>query len=234
MRTAVDRVVAEAGRIDVLVNNAGYVLTGAVEETSDAEIRALFETNVFGVARVIRASLPTMRERGGGRIINVGSILGVMPAPFLGFYSAGKHALEGLSESLDHEVRPFGIRVALIEPSYTRTELTRNSKTVAVDASEYAVVRQRASAAFAGNTAVGIDPALVADAILKAATVATPRLRYAVGRQARLLVTLRRFAPSRFFDRGVRRNFRLDAPATRRAPDRRAAKGDRLNFTAAG
>ena len=209
---AVEHVHREAGRIDVLVNNAGYALEGAIEETSDAEFSGLFETNVFGVARMIRATLPIMRAQGSGRIINLGSILGLLPAPFLGFYSASKHALEGLSESLDHEVRSFGVRIVLIEPGYTRTELARSRTTAATELPDYLAMRRRVSDAFAEHTVNGIDPKLVADAIFNAATALRPRLRYAVGPQAITLALLRRLGPTGLLDRGVRRNLRMDTP----------------------
>ena len=114
---------SRAGRIDVLINNAGVNLVGAIEETSIGQAQALFDTNVIGVLRMIQAVLPGMRRQGAGQIVNISSILGLLPAPFMGVYASTKHAVEGLSESLDHEVRGFGIRVVLIEPPYTRTNL---------------------------------------------------------------------------------------------------------------
>jgi NAD(P)-dependent dehydrogenase (short-subunit alcohol dehydrogenase family) len=120
-------VMQRTGRIDVLVNNAGINMLGAVEETTPAEAAALFDTNVLGALRLSQAVLPHMRTRGQGRIINVSSVLGFLPAPYMGLYAASKHAIEGLSESLDHEVRQFGIRVTLVEPFYTKTSLDANS-----------------------------------------------------------------------------------------------------------
>src|SRR3954469_24439591 len=117
----VREVLARSGRIDVLVNNAGVGIAGAAEESSIEQARALFETNVFGSIRMTRAVLPHMREQGGGRIINVSSVLGLVPAPFMALYAATKHAIEGYSESLDHEVREHGVRVLLVEPGYTNT-----------------------------------------------------------------------------------------------------------------
>jgi short-subunit dehydrogenase len=116
----VREVLERSGRIDVLVNNAGVGIAGAAEESSIEQARALFETNVFGSIRMTRAVLPHMREQGGGRIINVSSVLGLVPAPFMALYAATKHAIEGYSESLDHEVREHGVRVLLVEPAYTR------------------------------------------------------------------------------------------------------------------
>jgi NAD(P)-dependent dehydrogenase (short-subunit alcohol dehydrogenase family) len=117
----VDDVLAETGRIDLLVNNAGMGLLGGAEESSIAQAQSLFDVNVFGVLRVINAVLPTMRRQGKGRIVNLSSVQGFVPAPYFALYSSTKHAVEGYSESIDHELRPFGIRVVLVEPAYTRT-----------------------------------------------------------------------------------------------------------------
>jgi NAD(P)-dependent dehydrogenase (short-subunit alcohol dehydrogenase family) len=120
VKACVDELLSRAGRIDVLLNNAGVNLVGAVEQTSISQAQALFDTNVFGVLRMIQAVLPGMRRQGADLIVNISSILGLIPAPFMGVYASTKHAIEGLSESLDHEVRAFGIRVVLIEPHYIR------------------------------------------------------------------------------------------------------------------
>ena len=122
----VDEVLAEAGRIDVLVNNAGIGLLGGAEESSTAQAQALFDVNVFGVLRMTKAVLPTMRRQRKGRIINMSSIMGLIPAPYNALYASTKHAIEGYSESLDHELRTFGIRVALVEPGSTRTSFEEN------------------------------------------------------------------------------------------------------------
>jgi short-subunit dehydrogenase len=114
-------------QMQLIVNNAGVNMTGAVEETSIAEAQLLFETNVFGVMRTIQAVLPQMREQRAGRIVNISSVLGFLPAPYMGLYSASKHAIEGLAESLDHEVRQFGIHVTLVQPAYAKTSLEANS-----------------------------------------------------------------------------------------------------------
>src|SRR5438477_4915654 len=124
---AVREVLARSGRIDVLVNNAGLGIAGAAEESSIEQARALFDTNLFGAIRPTRAVLPHMREQGSGRVINVSSVLGLVPAPFGALYAATKHAIEGYSESVDHEVREYGIRVLLVEPAYTRTSFDANA-----------------------------------------------------------------------------------------------------------
>src|SRR5438874_141820 len=125
---AVQSIERKAGPIQYLVNNAGYTLMGALEETSIDEARQLFETNFFGVLRVTNAILPTMRRAGAGRIVNISSVVGFVPAPYMGIYAASKHALEGYTETLDHEVRRFGVRAILVEPAYTKTKINGNSK----------------------------------------------------------------------------------------------------------
>ena len=121
VRSLVDLVLERFGRIDVLVNNAGMGAVGAAEESTIGQAKDVFDVNVFGVIRMTNAVLPHMRAQGGGRVVNVSSILGLIPAPFMAVYAATKHAIEGYSESVDHEVRQYGVRVVLVEPGYTRT-----------------------------------------------------------------------------------------------------------------
>src|SRR5438270_6406263 len=122
VEAAVNEVMRLEGRIDLLVNNAGFgVSPAAAEESSIEQARSIFETNFFGLVRMTRAVLPYMRKQGGGRIINIGSVLGFLPMPYGALYAATKHAIEGYSESLDHELRTRGIRVSVIEPAYTKT-----------------------------------------------------------------------------------------------------------------
>src|SRR5258705_6912182 len=147
-KACVDEVRSRAGRIDILINNAGINLVGAVEETSISQAQALFDTNVIGVLRMIQAVLPDMRRQAAGLIVNISSILGLIPAPFMGVYASTKHAIEGLSESLDHEVRGFGIRVVLIEPHYTRTNLDASAAQAEGRIEPYASQRQRTGAVF--------------------------------------------------------------------------------------
>src|SRR4249920_2582371 len=121
VEAAVSKVIQLEGRIDLLVNNAGFgVAPGGAEESSIAQAKAIFETNFFGLIRMTRAVVPHMRRQGRGRILNIGSVLGFLPMPFGALYAATKHAVEGYSESLDHELRTRGIRVSVIEPAYTR------------------------------------------------------------------------------------------------------------------
>ncbi len=206
---AVATVLREAGRLDALVNNAGYNLVGGVEETSIAEAQALFDTNVFGALRLIKAALPAMRAQRSGRIVNISSVLGFLPAPFMGLYAASKHALEGLTESLDHEVRAFGIRAVLVEPSFTVTKFGASGKPAAGTIEAYAETRARVTAYVKSRLQTGADPAEVAKVVLAALTDASPRQRYTVGEGAKLS-RLRRFVPPRLFDRSFRKQFRLD------------------------
>lgn len=154
VRYAIAEIVNRTGRIDVLVNNAGVNMIGAVEETGIAEAMSLFETNLFGVMRTLQAVLPHMRKQRSGRIVNVSSVLGFLPAPYMGLYSASKHAIEGLSETLDHEVRQFGVRVTLVAPAYTKTSLETNSPRAKSTLTAYDRERNVVAAAVARATRV--------------------------------------------------------------------------------
>ena len=204
VRTVIER----AGRIDILVNNAGVNLVGAVEETSVIEAAALFDTNVFGILRTVRAVLPQMRKQREGRIVNVSSVLGFLPAPYMGLYSASKHAVEGLSESLDHEVRQFGIRVTLVEPSYTRTNLDANSPQAALKLGDYDNEREIAARSVANSVNSAPAPEGVANTIVEAALGAW-RMRRTPAGQASLLSKLRRFMPAGPVDSSLRKSFGL-------------------------
>src|SRR2546430_12952356 len=127
VETVVSEVMRREGRIDLLVNNAGFSIAPAgAEESSIEQARSVFDTNFFGIVRMTRAVVPHMRHQGAGRIINIGSVLGFLPMPYMALYAATKHAIEGYSESLDHELRTRGIRVSVIEPAYTKTEFDAN------------------------------------------------------------------------------------------------------------
>lgn len=208
VQRAIDTIVAKADRIDVLVNNAGGTLLGAVEETSVAEAQSLFDTNVFGILRTTQAVLPHMRRQRSGRIINVSSVLGFLPAPYMGWYAASKHAVEGLSESLDHEVRNFGIRVALVEPSYTKTQLDLNAPEAARRIAAYDTDRTRASQAIVKSVQQAPGPDSVAATIVEAAFSAWAMRRTPKG-EASLLRKLRRFMPAGPVDASLRKSFGL-------------------------
>ncbi|MYM35413.1 SDR family NAD(P)-dependent oxidoreductase [Duganella sp. FT94W] len=203
---AIAEILSRAGRIDVLVNNAGVNMTGAVEETSIAEAQLLFETNVFGVMRTIQAVLPQMREQRSGRIVNVSSVLGFLPAPYMGLYSASKHAIEGLSESLDHEVRQFGIHVTLVAPAYARTSLEANSPVAKATLAAYDRERAAVAAAVARDINNAPSPHSVAATIVEAA-LGKWRMRKTPPGQATLLSRLRRFLPAAPVDASLRKQF---------------------------
>ncbi|WP_324133188.1 oxidoreductase [Bosea sp. (in: a-proteobacteria)] len=209
--TLVAHVLAEAGRIDVLVNNAGLGMTAGAEEVSVERAKTLFEVNVFGVLRMTNAVLPTMRRQKSGRIINISSVLGFIPAPHMAHYAATKHALEGYSESLDHEIRTFGVRVSLIEPAYTRTSFDANA--IQPDRLIAAYEPGRASADAVMQTAMttGDAPEVVAGAVLEAVGAKHPKLRYAAGKLARQISFLRRFVPATAFDKSLRKQNGLPA-----------------------
>lgn len=211
VRTVLDRV----GRIDALVNNAGYVLIGSLEETSIKEAKQVFETNFFGVLRMSQAVLPIMRHQRYGRIANISSVVGFVPAPYQGIYAATKHALEGYSESLDHEVRQFGIRICLIEPGFTRTNIEQNTQLAGQLLEAYNPDRDRVLDAVRENLAKGDDPVTVASVVIEALISRSPRLRYLAGREAKFVNNLRKFVPSKLFDKGLRKQFGLEGASSR-------------------
>jgi NAD(P)-dependent dehydrogenase (short-subunit alcohol dehydrogenase family) len=210
VEAVVSEVVVRDARIDVLVNNAGFgVAPAGAEESSIEQARSIFETNFFGIVRMTRAIVPHMRRQGSGRIINIGSVLGFLPMPYGALYAATKHAVEGYSESLDHELRTRGIRVSVIEPAYTKTQFDANFLEPDAKLDEYREVR-----ASLGNTlkkvmAAADDPGVVADVVLKAASAARPKLRYTAGVVAGRLRLLRRFAPAGVLDAGIRKDLQL-------------------------
>jgi NAD(P)-dependent dehydrogenase (short-subunit alcohol dehydrogenase family) len=200
------------GRIDLLVNNAGFgIAPAAAEESSIEQARSIFETNFFGLVRMTRAVVPHMRRQRAGRIINIGSVLGFLPAPYAALYAATKHAVEGYSESLDHELRTRGIRVSVIEPAYTKTQFGANFLEPDSKLDEYREIRASVSKTLTEVLAAADDPGVVADVVLEAASAARPRLRYTAGARASLLRLLRRFAPGSLVDTGIRKDLRLDA-----------------------
>jgi NAD(P)-dependent dehydrogenase (short-subunit alcohol dehydrogenase family) len=209
VQECVAHVLERAGQIDLLVNNAGILHVNLVEETPLEVAKALFETNFFGVARMTNAVLPSMRQRRQGRIINVGSLAGLVAVPAEAFYSAGKFALEGFSEALRIEVEPFGIKVSLIEPGFFRTELHANDSRTGSPISDYDQMRRTLQKAIKQKLENGGDPAEVAQLIVRVAEEHSPALRYRVGNDARWVPRLKQWLPESWFMRGVRRNFGL-------------------------
>jgi NAD(P)-dependent dehydrogenase (short-subunit alcohol dehydrogenase family) len=212
-KACVDEVLSRAGRLDVLVNNAGFALGGAAEETSIEEAKEQFETNFFGVVRMVKAALPHMREARSGRIITIGSVAGLLAIPYNAFYSSTKFALEGYLEALWFELKPFGIAVSLIEPGFVRTAINQAARLAAKPLTDYDGPRDRALAVIDRSVDKGIAPELVANAVLRTAQKANPRLRYRVGADARWLPRLKNATPWNFFAIGVRRTFELDSTA---------------------
>lgn len=220
---AVERVEAEQGRIDVLVNNAGIRVIGSIEEASPETVRRQFETNVLGLVRLTQLVLPGMRAQGGGMIVNVSSIFGRLAPPGGGYPAATKHAVTAISDALRLEVAPFGIRVVLIEPSGTRTKLIKNALQRELTADgPYAqfnrdVVRWNVMATsgppynFAGRFAPG--PEKAARVITRAVTSGKPHSRYAIGPVVPLLFMLKRLLPGAAFDRIIRSQFPVPRPA---------------------
>jgi len=208
---AVQKVMQQEGRIDLLVNNAGFgIAPAAAEESSIDQGHSIFDTNFFGMVRMTRAVVPHMRRQGSGRIINIGSVLGFLPMPYMALYSATKHAVAGYSEALDHELRTLGIRVSLVEPAYINSPFDANLIRPDAPLDLYREIRAGVEKRVK-EVLVGADgPDVVAKVVLKAAMASHPKIRYAPGLASRMRL-LRRFAPGSVLDAGVRRDLRLQA-----------------------
>lgn len=206
VKSAVDAILAKAGRLDAVINCAGFALWGAVEDTTLEEAKAVFETNYFGVLRVCRAAMPALRAN-GGHIVNISGLAGVVALPFAAHYSASKFAVEGLSESLRLEARSFGVKVALVEPGYTRTSL-KDKRRIA-GASRNGVYAAAFDEFLHKNDemqAAGISPAAVAALVEGILNDADPKTRYTVGRfKQRFIPPLKRMLPQRMFEWLLRR-----------------------------
>jgi NAD(P)-dependent dehydrogenase (short-subunit alcohol dehydrogenase family) len=211
VKALVAQVLDQAGRIDLLVNNAGVGLIAGAEESSLEQAKSLFDVNLFGVIRMTNAVLPIMRRQGSGRIVNLSSVMGLVPAPFMALYGASKYAVEGYSESLDHEIRGSGVRVVLVEPAYTRTSFEGNVYQADQQLEVYQPARSNAEAVMRDAMKVADSPELVASAVVKASTAAKPQRRYTAGRAARQISLLRRFVPAAAFDKSLRKQMRLPA-----------------------
>ncbi|MDN3242083.1 oxidoreductase [Glycomyces tritici] len=206
---AVKQVIDRFGRVDVLVNNAGVGTSGAAEEFSAAQSQDVFDINVFGVMRMTNAVLPQMRAQRSGRIINVSSLSGFVPSPFMSLYVATKHAVEGYSQSLDHEVREYGVRVLLVEPGPINTPFGDHSVQADTPLPLYTAGRANYEEVLAKNAKSGDDPAVVAEVIVAAAADRNPKLRRTAGSTAARISAVHRVAPARAFDRVIRRFNRM-------------------------
>ncbi|MCC8555124.1 oxidoreductase [Xanthomonas hortorum] len=218
---AIQELLRLEGRIDLLVNNAGFgVSPAAAEESSIEQAKAILDTNFLGVVRMTRAVVPHMRRQGSGRIINIGSIIGLVPTPYAALYAASKHAVEGYSEAVDHELRSYGIRVTVIEPAYTKTRFEANNLAPDAPLETYRQVRTQVGEVVAQAMASADEPSVVADVVVKAARTHHPKVRYTAGKIAGQLQLLRRFAPAGVFQSLIRKNLHLDAktPADAKAP----------------
>lgn len=178
VRECVQRVIQQHGRIDVLVNNAGIALMGAVEETSLEEARWQMEVNFWGTVKLTQAVLPHMRQQKSGTIINISSLLGLFGTPFSPFYAASKHAIEGFTKSLRYEVAPFGIQVSMIEPGFVKTDLMKRGRKVSHALPAYTPMQTKLLQAGESNQEQGFDPQIIAETIETIIQTPKPRLSY--------------------------------------------------------
>jgi NAD(P)-dependent dehydrogenase (short-subunit alcohol dehydrogenase family) len=210
----VNEIVREHGRIDVLVNNAGFSTAGFVEDTQLAELRHQMETNFFGAVAMTKAVLPTMRKQRSGHIVQITSVGGRAPAPMLSSYSASKFALEGWSESLRIEVHSLGIRVVLIEPGAYDTDIWERNLVIGKDALSEDSPNKERSRRFAefikGRATKRRDAREVAQVIVRAARDSNPKLRYLVGPDAKMQVWFRRLTPWRMYERMMAKATKID------------------------
>ena len=207
--SAVADVVARFGRLDAVVNNAGFAVDGIFEGADDATIRRQFETNVFGLMRVTRAAIPVMRRQGSGTLVQVSSMGGRVTFPLYSIYHATKWAVEGFSESLAFELRPFGIRIRLVEPGAIRTDFYGRSREpiAAPPEAGYDDLVARCEAISLAGGRGGSSPEVVADTIVRAMLDRGWRLRYPVAPPAPLLMVLRKLLPEAWFLRLIRRRY---------------------------
>jgi len=214
IRDAVASVLAEAGRVDALVNNAGYGQYGAAEDVTAEEWRRQFDVNLFGAIEAARAVLPAMREKRSGTIVNVSSVAGKIAIPFAAPYCASKHALEAFSDALRVEVAPFGIRVVVIEAGPIETRFGERARAgvarMLTSPGPYAPFYRNAERAMDTDFQAGkLPPESVARVILEAIESENPKTRYRITRMARALILLKRLLPDRFFDRRMKKVLKL-------------------------
>ncbi|GGX57065.1 short-chain dehydrogenase/reductase [Litorimonas cladophorae] len=208
IEAAVARILSEQGKIDVLVNNAGYAIYGAVEQVSIADARCQFDVNLFGLASLTQKLLPHMREQGGGHIINITSIGGKVYTPLGAWYHATKHALEGWSDCLRVETAKFGIKVTIIEPGAIQTEFSDVMAGPMVELSKGGPYEALSVAIESGNKkyytgAPSNSPQVIADVVLKSIKSKKPKTRYAAGKMARTTLFMRRWMSDKAFDKAL-------------------------------
>jgi len=213
VKRCVDNVMLKENRIDVLINNAGYLLSGLIEEVSLDQAQKQFDTNFFGVHRMIRTVLPIMRKQRAGRIITIGSLGGLVAAPGHGFYYASKFALEGYCESLLNELHPFNIRVSIVEPGLFKTNLHNAMIRSEINIPDYDTIRDNLLRSLE-KTNPGHDPKKVARLVLKILNAKSPKLRYQIGPGAHWIPALKFLLPQKLFAWSVRKAFHLPDPST--------------------
>jgi NAD(P)-dependent dehydrogenase (short-subunit alcohol dehydrogenase family) len=212
VQQGIDTVLSREGRLDIVVNNAGIAIAGAVENTSIAEARQQLDVNFFGAFRVCRAALPAMRRQKAGYIVNIGSIGGLISIPYQALYSASKFALEGLTEALRMEARPFGVKVVIIEPGDHKTALTENRRLTgaSADDEEYRHFCERALERMASDEQNGPEPEGIARLLYRIVNSPNPRLRYTIGPPGqRAAAWIKRLLPYSIFEFGMRRYYGL-------------------------
>lgn len=210
VKSCIQTIVAQTGRLDVLMNNAGYLLVGPSEEVTLEEAKAHLETHLFGTMRTVKAALPIMREQGGGQIINISAIGGIIPVPFMGIQSATKFALEGYTETLRYEVKPFNIGVSLVQLGPFKTSLFQNRQHTTHSLRPYDPWRA-GTEAFLAQANNAPTPEKVAALIGKIITSKRPKVRYGAGMGATIIPFLRRFLPAPLFERVLRKVYTLDS-----------------------
>jgi NAD(P)-dependent dehydrogenase (short-subunit alcohol dehydrogenase family) len=210
--TFVETARAMAGRIDAVVNNAAYGLSGSLEESTIAEAQNVLDTNLFGAVRTVRAVLPHFRRQGGGRIVNISSGAGFTAEPFAGWYTASKFALEGFSETLWHEVVPFGVHVSLVQPGWCRTDIVRNAVLTEHPIADYDPWRTVCIQAASRYLEAGLPPDDVARCVQRVLDARRPRLRYRVGADVTSSFWFRHVLPAGLFHRLVHHYYRLHQP----------------------
>lgn len=210
VRDAVEHIRASKGRLDILVNNAGYGLYGTVEGLTQEQVRRAFDVNVFGLGQMTQAVLPLMRAQKSGTIVNMSSVVGKVSTPVLGWYAATKHAVEGLTDALRLEVKPFGIKVVLIEPGSIDTGF-EDVAMATLEKSDDPAVYHEMRVSFAKIIRNGYEnapgPEVVVDQVYKAITANNPKARYAAGRDAKMFITMKGLLNDGLFDRMVAMQF---------------------------
>ena len=202
---AISRIIAEQGRIDVLVNNAGIAVGSAIEDVSMEDAMYQFEVNLFGIGRTVKAVLPHMRAQGSGTIINISSVLGKAYNPLLGWYVASKHALEGWSDVLRLEVKQFGIDVVIIEPGLIKTNISNASAKYLNKYSQNTEYKNLYGSSSDDSNENRFDnysdPIVIAKIIEKAISAKNPKTRYSAGAYSWILLTMRGILPDKWFDK---------------------------------